>query len=85
VGEIRQLGFMCGIELVHTKETKQPFPADKRIGYQVSLKMRELGMLTRPLGDVIVFMPPLASTKEDLQAMVMIMKKAIEEVTSLEF
>jgi lysine--8-amino-7-oxononanoate aminotransferase len=81
VGDIRQLGFMCGIELVQSKETKEHFPAEKRVGYQVTLKMRELGMLTRPLGDVIVFMPPLVSTREDLRAMVMIMKEAINEVT----
>ncbi|MBB6450079.1 lysine--8-amino-7-oxononanoate aminotransferase [Geomicrobium halophilum] len=83
VGDIRQLGFMCGIELVQSKETKLPFPAEKRVGYQVSLKMRELGMLTRPMGDVIVFMPPLASTRDELEAMVSIMKDAISEVTSV--
>jgi lysine---8-amino-7-oxononanoate aminotransferase len=43
--------------------------------------MRELGMLTRPLGDVIVFMPPHASTREELKEMVGIMKQAITEVT----
>ncbi|WHY00158.1 adenosylmethionine--8-amino-7-oxononanoate transaminase [Neobacillus sp. DY30] len=82
VGDIRQLGFMCGIELVHSKETKEPYPAEKRVGFQVTLKMRELGMLTRSLGDVIVFMPPLVSTRDDLRAMVMIMKEAISEVTN---
>lgn len=88
VGDIRQLGFMCGVELVHSKETKVAYPSKKRVGYQVSLKMRELGMLTRPLGDVIVFMPSLASTREELKAMVTIMKEAIieetNEVTSVE-
>jgi len=82
VGEIRQLGFMCGIELVQSKETKAPFPAELRVGYQATLKMRELGMLTRPLGDVIVFMPPHVTTREELKEMVMIMKKAIIEVTN---
>ncbi|MBU8905336.1 adenosylmethionine--8-amino-7-oxononanoate transaminase [Desertibacillus haloalkaliphilus] len=82
VGDIRQLGFMVGIELVQAKETKEPFPAEKRVGYQVSLKMRELGMLTRPMGDVIVFMPPLVSTADELKAMVAIMKEAIDEVTT---
>ena len=47
VGDIRQLGFMSGIELVQSKETRQPYPPEERIGYRVSLKMRELGMLTR--------------------------------------
>ncbi|WP_078552128.1 adenosylmethionine--8-amino-7-oxononanoate transaminase [Bacillus alkalicellulosilyticus] len=84
VGDIRQLGFMCGIELVQSKETKESFPKTGRIGYQVSLKMRELGMLTRPMGDVLVFMPPLVSTAEELQAMVNIIKRAIEEVTERE-
>ncbi|MBM4763030.1 adenosylmethionine--8-amino-7-oxononanoate transaminase [Bacillus sp. B15-48] len=82
VGDIRQLGLMCGIELVYSKETKEPFSTNKRVGYQATLKMRELGMLTRPLGDVIVFMPPLVSTKEELKAMVTIMKEAIVEVTN---
>ncbi|KJD54844.1 hypothetical protein UZ38_25305, partial [Bacillus amyloliquefaciens] len=58
-----------------------PYPPEERIGYRVSLKMRELGMLTRPLGDVIAFLPPLASTADDLSAMVSIMKEAIQEVT----
>ncbi|MCM3725809.1 adenosylmethionine--8-amino-7-oxononanoate transaminase [Neobacillus cucumis] len=82
VGDIRQLGFMCGIELVFSKETKEPLPKEKRIGYQATLKMRELGMLTRPLGDTIVFMPPHVSTKEELKEMVAIMKEAIIEVTN---
>ncbi|KXZ21844.1 adenosylmethionine--8-amino-7-oxononanoate transaminase [Bacillus nakamurai] len=85
VGDVRQLGLMAGIELVQTKETKQPYPPEQRVGYQVSLKMRELGMLTRPLGDVVAFLPPLASTTEELKAMVSIMKEAIREVTSREF
>ncbi|MFC0557568.1 adenosylmethionine--8-amino-7-oxononanoate transaminase [Halalkalibacter alkalisediminis] len=82
VGDIRQLGFMCGIELVQSKETKEPYPVEKRVGYQVSLKMRELGMLTRPMGDVIVFMPPLVSTKTELEEMVTIMKEAINVITN---
>ncbi|AKO92613.1 adenosylmethionine--8-amino-7-oxononanoate transaminase [Priestia filamentosa] len=82
VGDVRQLGFMCGIELVQSKKMRQPFPSDKRIGYKVSLKMRELGMLTRPLGDVIVLMPPLVSTVEDLKEMIEIIKQAIMEVTN---
>jgi lysine--8-amino-7-oxononanoate aminotransferase len=85
VGDIRQLGFMCGIELGKSKGTKERFPTKSRIGYQVSLKMRELGMLTRPIGDVIVFMPPLVSTNEELKAMVNIMKQAIHEVTLSEY
>ncbi|MEW9501771.1 adenosylmethionine--8-amino-7-oxononanoate transaminase [Jeotgalibacillus marinus] len=84
VGDIRQLGLMCGIELVSSKETKEAFPVEKRVGYKVSLKMRELGMLTRPVGDVLVFMPPLASTKQELRDMILIMREAIQKVTKEE-
>ncbi|SEH57252.1 adenosylmethionine-8-amino-7-oxononanoate aminotransferase apoenzyme [Halobacillus karajensis] len=84
VGDIRQLGFMCGIELVYDKQTKSPFPFESRVAYKSSLKMRELGLLTRPTGDVVVFMPPLASTKEDLKAMIEIIKEAIKCVSAEE-
>lgn len=82
VGDIRQLGFMVGIELVQEKETKKPFPWEERVGYAVSLEMRRLGMLTRPLGDNIVFMPPLSSSEEEIREMIRIIKEAIQNVTT---
>ncbi|MGG3801285.1 adenosylmethionine--8-amino-7-oxononanoate transaminase [Metabacillus fastidiosus] len=81
VGNIRQAGLMCGIELVKNKETKESFPWQERVGYKATLKMRELGMLTRPLGDVVVFMPPFASNDGQLREMIHIMKEAILQVT----
>ncbi|WP_216830443.1 adenosylmethionine--8-amino-7-oxononanoate transaminase [Alkalihalobacterium elongatum] len=83
VGDIRQLGLMVGIELVKDKQTKEPFPWGDRIGYKATLKMRELGMLSRPLGDVIVFMPPLATSYEELEQMITIMKQAIKQTTEV--
>ncbi|WP_420796933.1 adenosylmethionine--8-amino-7-oxononanoate transaminase [Alkalihalobacterium alkalinitrilicum] len=83
VGDIRQLGLMVGVELVKNKDTKEPFPWGDRIGYKTTLKMRELGMLSRPLGDVIVFMPPLATTYKELEQMIAIMKQAIKETTEV--
>ncbi|MED1420556.1 adenosylmethionine--8-amino-7-oxononanoate transaminase [Bacillus smithii] len=77
VGDVRQLGLICGIELVQNKQTKEPYPWEKRVGYQATLKMRELGMITRPLGDVVVFMPPLAASYEDLKQMVDILYQGI--------
>ncbi|MBR7797219.1 MAG: adenosylmethionine--8-amino-7-oxononanoate transaminase [Bacillota bacterium] len=81
VGDIRQLGFMVGIELVKNKQTKEPFPFEKRVGYDVSLKMRQLGMLTRPVGDTIVFMPPLSSKRQELREMIKIMEASIQQIT----
>jgi adenosylmethionine-8-amino-7-oxononanoate aminotransferase len=60
VGDVRRRGLMAGIELVLDKPTKQPFPPERRIGWQVCRAAREQGVLLRPLGDVIVVMPPLA-------------------------
>ncbi len=81
VGDIRQKGFMVGVEIVKDRTTKELFPWERRIGYDITLQMREDGMLSRPMGDVLVFMPPLCSTEEELQAMIDIMKKAIYKTT----
>lgn len=81
VGDVRQCGLMCGIELVKNQLTKEPFPLTDRVAYHATLKMRELGLLTRPLGDVIVLMPPLATSKEQLAEMVAILMEGIQTVT----
>jgi adenosylmethionine-8-amino-7-oxononanoate aminotransferase len=60
VGDVRQRGLMAGIELVRDKETKERFPPERRVGAEVCRRMREQGVLLRPLGDVVVAMPPLA-------------------------
>jgi len=82
VGEIRQLGLMCGIEIVKDKAKKEFFLSEERTAYRTTLRMRELGLLTRPLSDVIVFMPPLASSYEELAEMAAIMKRAIAEIAN---
>ncbi|WP_163140646.1 adenosylmethionine--8-amino-7-oxononanoate transaminase [Bacillus sp. 22-7] len=84
IGDIRQVGLMCGIELVQDKETGKPFPWESRMGYHSTLEMRKKGMLTRPLGDVIVFLPPLASTDDQIRKMIQIMKDSIVAVTEKE-
>lgn len=60
VGDVRQKGLMAGIELVRSKQTKQPFPPAERTGARVCRQARDQGVLLRPLGDVVVIMPPLA-------------------------
>lgn len=81
VGDIRQKGLMAGIELVSDKETKEPYHWNERIGVRVTAKAREKGLLTRPLGNVIVLIPPLVSTQEELAEMVGIISESIREVT----
>ncbi len=82
IGDIRQRGFMVGIELVKDKATKEPFPVARRTGHRVILAARELGAILRPLGDVIVLMPPLSITKEELAELCRITAEAIEQGTS---
>ncbi|MDC2863553.1 adenosylmethionine--8-amino-7-oxononanoate transaminase [Bacillus sp. BP-3] len=81
VGDIRQRGFMIGIELVQNKETKEAYSWQERVGVKVCRRARDLGMILRPLGNVVVFMPPLASTIEELDDMIAILQQAIQEVT----
>jgi lysine--8-amino-7-oxononanoate aminotransferase len=81
VGEIRQKGLMIGIELVRDKRSREPYDWAERIGVRTSLRAKELGMLTRPLGNVVVFIPPLASTEAELGAMSDILAESIIDVT----
>ena len=66
VGDVRGVGLMAGIELVENIETRASFPPAWRIGARVCQRARDYGVLTRPLGDVLVIVPPLAVTIADL-------------------
>jgi lysine--8-amino-7-oxononanoate aminotransferase len=79
VGEVRQRGFMVGIELVRDRKTKEPFDWALGAGRHVCRRARDLGLITRPLGDVVTFMPPLATAEDDLEAMTAILHRAIAE------
>jgi len=81
VGEIRQKGFMVGIELVRDKKTKEPYPFEEKIGIKVIQEARNSGLVIRPLGNVIVLMPPLSIAQEELHQMAEITFRAIKKVT----
>jgi adenosylmethionine-8-amino-7-oxononanoate aminotransferase len=70
VGDIRTCGLMAGIELVRNQDTKEPYPAELRMGHRVTLEARKRGVIVRPLGDVLVLMPPLAITDAELEKLV---------------
>jgi adenosylmethionine-8-amino-7-oxononanoate aminotransferase len=80
VGEVRQCGFMTGIELVADKETKIPFPMEAKMGIKVILEARKRGVIIRPLGDVIVIMPPLGITAGELEELVEVIYQSIQTV-----
>ena len=81
VGDIRQIGLVAGIELVKDRKTKEGFPAKKRVGYRACLEMRRYGVILRPLGDVVVIMPPLSISTEELIRLLNVIGSAIREVT----
>ena len=74
VREVRQRGFMVGIELTD-------FPLDARMGHQVTLEARRRGAIVRPLGDVVVLMPPLSISESDLRRLVAITAESIAAAT----
>jgi adenosylmethionine---8-amino-7-oxononanoate aminotransferase len=81
VGEVRQRGLMVGIELVADRETRAPYPAGERLGWQVTERARQEGVVIRPLSDVVVLMPPLAMPPEDLERLAAVTIRAIDAVT----
>lgn len=80
VGNIRQLGFMIGIELVKDKVTKNSFEPAKRTGHRVCTIARDYGLMIRPLGDVVVLMPPLCISHDEIKEIVKITGQAIKMV-----
>ena len=74
VREVRRRGFMVGIEL-----EEHPLPV--RIGHRVTLEARRRGAIIRPLGDVVVLMPPLSISREDLTRLVTTTAEAIDAAT----
>lgn len=78
VGEIRHIGLIHAIELVANKETKQAFPTEKRVGYQIYKNALSRGLLLRPLSDVLYFNPPLTITEEEIDLAVEKCVSAIE-------
>ncbi|HIC97865.1 MAG TPA: aminotransferase class III-fold pyridoxal phosphate-dependent enzyme, partial [Aquificaceae bacterium] len=77
VGDVRQLGFMAGIELVKDKEKGEPFPYGERTGFKVARMCWEKGVFLRPLGDVMVLMMPLIITEDDMNYVLDTLKDSI--------
>ncbi|MFN3976976.1 MAG: adenosylmethionine--8-amino-7-oxononanoate transaminase [Aquificaceae bacterium] len=80
VGDVRQLGFMAGIELVKDKRTGEKFPYGQRTGFKVAYKCREKGVFLRPLGDVMVLMMPLVIDFDQMDHVINALKWAIESL-----
>lgn len=81
VGDVRNIGLMAGIELVKDKKTKEPYNLEEKIGWKVVYEARGKGVFLRPLGNVIVIMPPLIISKENLNQLLKVIRDSITSVT----
>jgi adenosylmethionine---8-amino-7-oxononanoate aminotransferase len=81
VADVRQWGFMIGIELVEDKNERRSYLPERRTGHKVILEARRRGVMIRPLGDVIILMPPLTITDEELTILLDVTRDSIQAVT----
>lgn len=81
VFEIRQHGLMVGIELMRDPERRAAYAPAERIGHRIVLAARERGVVLRPLGDVLVLMPPLSITPDEIATLVAVTAASIADVT----
>ncbi len=81
VGEIRQRGLMIGVELVRDRESRSEYEYQRRVGNQVCVEARKLGVMLRPLGNVVVLMPPLAMTVTQLEQLAAAVRSGVDAIT----
>ena len=80
VGEIRQCGFIAGIELMADPSQGKAFPWEAQTGARVCVAAREHGLLTRPVGDTLVLMPPYCITDAELERAVEALRRGVATV-----
>jgi L-2,4-diaminobutyrate transaminase len=80
VGDIRGRGLMIGIELVKDRGTKETFPVADRTGRKVLKAAAKRGLVTRALGDTMVFAPPLVINKSEVDELVDKFSAAVNDV-----
>ncbi len=81
VGDVRRRGFMVGIELVKDRATKEEYGFAERLGFRVCQAARQHRVLLRPLGNVVVLMPPLSLTVEEARLLTDAVRDAIVRTT----
>ena len=77
IGDVRQEGTILAVEIVADRSTRMSFPPSERRGARICQTARDFGLLTRPIGDVLILMPPYSTTPDQLEQMVTALQKAI--------
>jgi adenosylmethionine-8-amino-7-oxononanoate transaminase len=80
VGDVRQEGLICAIEIVRDFKTRERFPFADRSGHRICEAARAHGLLTRPVGDVLILMPPYCVTEDQIARMVEALWLGLNEV-----
>jgi adenosylmethionine-8-amino-7-oxononanoate aminotransferase len=81
VSDVRQWGYMVGIELVEDKASRKSYPSARRVGHSVIREASRRGVVIRPLGDTIILMPPLSINEKELAALLDATRDSIRFVT----
>lgn len=80
VGDVRVRGLMAGIEIVKDRATKEAFDPKLRVGWRICRAAQDRGVRIRPLGDVVVLMPPLAIDGRLVDHLIDVTALAIDDV-----
>ncbi len=81
VAEVRQTGMIVAAELVRTKSGREPYPWTERRGRRIHRYALDCGVLLRPIGDVVYFMPPYVIGEPEIDLMVQVAAEGIERAT----
>ncbi len=82
VGDVRHLGMIGAVELFKDVTTKEPFPLADKMGIRVCAEMRRRGVLTRPIGNTIVLMPPYCISHTQLDRVLSVLAESIRIVVA---
>ena len=80
VGDVRQTGLIAGIELARNWKTREPYRWGERVGVRVCEEAKKEGVLTRPIGNVLVIMPPYCTTPAQLGRICDVLKRSVQKV-----
>ena len=80
IGDIRQVGLVAGVELVRDWRTREPFDLREQAGIRVCEAMARRGVLTRPIGNVVVLLPPYCTTPAQARRMVGALRESVVEI-----
>jgi adenosylmethionine-8-amino-7-oxononanoate aminotransferase len=82
VGDVRCLGMIGAVELFKDVSTKEAYALADKMGIRVCAEMRQRGVLTRPIGNTIVLMPPYCITSEELDRVLSVLAEAVRTVVA---